>query len=117
MISGGPKYCLGYYGPDQTKPFGYTSFYWCDGQWAVDSVDGKFKPVAGTGKAPPPGSTGRMGWNNTIDFGIHYKPAFADRKLEFSFDVFNLLNSQTVLNRWWTTTRTRPVPDRIGRAT
>ncbi len=100
MVSGGPKYCLGKYGPDQTKPYGYGGFYWCDGQWTLNS-EGSLVPVPGTGQPTPPGKKGRLGWNNSINLGVHYRPAFADHKLGFHFDVFNLLNEQTALNRNW----------------
>lgn len=101
MVSGGPKYCLGRFGPDQTEPYGYGGFNWCDGQWAVNPETGDFEPVPGTGRATPPGKKGRMGWNNSINLGVHYRPAFADHKLAFHFDVFNLFNEQTALNRNW----------------
>ncbi|HZV39260.1 MAG TPA: TonB-dependent receptor [Pseudoxanthomonas sp.] len=104
MVSGGPKYCLGKFGPDQTEPYGYGGFYWCDGQWEPvmnDEGELELSPVAGTGRPTPPGKKGRMGWNNSINLGVHYRPAFADHKLAFHFDVFNLFNEQTALNRNW----------------
>lgn len=81
LTSGGPKYCLGYYGPGQTDPDGYGSnYHWCNGQ------------------PSPPGATGRLPWMKQLDLGIHYRPAFAEHKLGFSVDVFNVFNGQAPLN-------------------
>jgi len=81
LTSGGPKYCLGYYGPDQTDPIDYgSSYHWCNGQ------------------PSPPGAAGRLPWMKELDLGIHYRPAFADHKLAFSVDVFNVFNGQAPLN-------------------
>ena len=90
LISGGPKFCLGKYGPNLTTPFGYTTFYWCNGQPA------------------PPGSQGRMPWNKQLDLGVHYRPSFAGGKLGFHFDVFNVFNSQVALNEYWRYRPDRP---------
>ena len=81
LTSGGPKYCLGYFGPDQTDPIDYgSSYHWCNGQ------------------PSPPGATGRLPWMKQLDLGIHYSPAFAAHKLAFSVDVFNVFNGQAPLN-------------------
>ncbi|MBM7132105.1 TonB-dependent receptor [Dyella mobilis] len=83
LVSGGPKNCLGLYGPNQTDPDGYGSLYnWCNGQPA------------------PPGAAGRMPWMKQVDVGVRYRPAFAENKLGFSLDVVNLFNSQTPLNEY-----------------
>ncbi|MBD8880350.1 TonB-dependent receptor [Rhodanobacter sp. 7MK24] len=81
LTSGGPKYCLGYYGPNGSDPVGYGSLYhWCNGQ------------------PSPPGAQGRLPWVKQLDLGVHYRPAFADHKLSFSVDVFNVFNGQAPLN-------------------
>lgn len=81
LTSGGPKYCLGYFGTNQTDPAGYGSnYHWCNGQ------------------PSPPGATGRLPWLKQLDLGIHYTPAFAQHKLAFSVDVFNVFNGQAPLN-------------------
>jgi hypothetical protein len=81
LSSGGPKYCLGYYGPNGTDPVGYGSLYhWCNGQ------------------PSPPGAQGRLPWMKQLDLGVHYSPAFAAHKLAFSLDVFNVFNGQAPLN-------------------
>lgn len=90
MISGGPKYCLGKYGPDLTTPYGYSSFYWCNGE------------------PSPPGKQGRMPWRNLLDLGVHYRPTFADNKLAFHLDVFNVFNRQVPLNEYWRYRPDRP---------
>ncbi|MBD8899968.1 TonB-dependent receptor [Rhodanobacter sp. DHG33] len=81
LTSGGPKYCLGYYGPQQSDPDGYGSnYHWCNGQ------------------PSPPGATGRLPWMKELDLGLHYRPAFADHKLSLNVDVFNVFNGQAPLN-------------------
>ena len=83
LISGVPKTCLGYYGPDHGDPAGYgTSYHWCNGLPA------------------PPGSQGRLPWVRQIDLGVSYRPAFAGNKLAFNANVFNLLDKQTTLNTY-----------------
>jgi outer membrane receptor for ferrienterochelin and colicin len=82
LISGNPRNCLGFYGPEQTDPDGYGSYYhWCGGQ------------------PSPPGSH-RLPWNKRVDVGVAYRPAFAAGRLGFALNVFNLFNSQTILNAY-----------------
>ncbi|WP_199098201.1 TonB-dependent receptor [Dyella sp. ASV21] len=82
LVSGNPRNCLGYYGPGQTDPDGYGSYYhWCGGQ-------------------PSPPGTHRLPWNKQVDVGATYRPAFADHKLGLSLNVFNLFNSQAILNAY-----------------
>ncbi|WP_229238366.1 TonB-dependent receptor [Dyella amyloliquefaciens] len=81
LTSGGPKYCLGYYGPQQTDPDGYGSnYHWCNGE------------------PSPPGATGRLPWLKQLDLGVHYRPAFANHKLSLGVDIFNVFNGQAPLN-------------------
>jgi len=86
LISGGPKYCLGLYGPNpydtsSNDPVGYGSLYhWCNGT------------------PSPPAAHGRLPWMKQLDLGVHYRPAFAERRLAFSLDVFNVFNNQASLN-------------------
>jgi outer membrane receptor for ferrienterochelin and colicin len=84
LISGTPKSCLGYFpGPngasagDGTDPDGYGSSYrFCNGQLS------------------PPGSAGRTPWLRQLDLGVTYSPDFADHKLAFKLDIFNVTNEQ-----------------------
>lgn len=86
LTQGGPKYCLGYYGPNMTNsalnnPIDYGSnYHWCNGQ------------------PSPPGEFGRLPWMKQLDLGVHYRPAFADHKLSLNVDVFNVFNGQAPLN-------------------
>jgi outer membrane receptor for ferrienterochelin and colicin len=80
--SGNPRNCLGYYGPNQTDPDGYGSYYhWCGG-------------------FPSPPGTHRLPWNKQVDVGATYRPTFGEGKLAFSVNVFNLFNGQTILNAY-----------------
>jgi outer membrane receptor for ferrienterochelin and colicin len=75
--SGNPKICLGSYGADYSDPVGYgNAYHYCDG---VPS---------------PPGSHGRLPWQYQLDLGVTYRPDFAEGKLGFSANVFNVLNEQ-----------------------
>lgn len=83
LVSGGPKYCVGLYGPQQIDPVGYGSLYqWCGGQ------------------PSPPGAAGRLPWEKQLDVGVRYRPAFAAHKLAFSLDVINVFNGQAPLNEY-----------------
>jgi hypothetical protein len=80
LISGAPKPCLGYYGPDRADPAGYgNSYHFCFGE------------------PSPPGSQGRLPWIRQLDLGVSYRPAFAANRLAFGANVFNVLNEQRVL--------------------
>ncbi|MCX7513288.1 TonB-dependent receptor [Frateuria hangzhouensis] len=79
--SGAPESCLGWFGPEQTNPGGAygTDYHWCRG---VPS---------------PPGSAGTNPWQTRVDLSLAYRPAFAEHKLAFKLDVFNVFDKQTVL--------------------
>lgn len=77
MVSGAPYDCLGAYGPNGTYPaYAGPYYHWCSG-----------KPV-------PSGSAGNLPWQKIVSLNLEYRPAFADHKLAFNADVYNLLNSQ-----------------------
>ena len=82
LSSGNPRNCLGYYGPNQTDPDGYGSYYhWCGGQ-------------------PSPPGTYRLPWYKEVDVGVSYIPSVPVGKLALSLNVFNLFNSQAILNAY-----------------
>ncbi|MBA8680398.1 TonB-dependent receptor [Stenotrophomonas tumulicola] len=78
IMSGMPKSCLGYYGTDESDPLnGYgSSYHYCNGSFSR------------------PGDAGRQPWTTRVDLGVMYRPAFADHKLSFGLDVFNVLNQR-----------------------
>jgi len=91
--SGGPKSCLGYYagglldgdgnpggyGPAGTDPIGYgSSYHFCNGQ------------VYHPGDDSQP-------WTKNIDLALTYRPAFADHKLAFGLNIFNVTNERKPL--------------------
>ena len=78
--SGAPTTCLGWFGPGQTNPGGGygTDYHWCRGQ------------PSSPGESTTP-------WMTRLDLSMAYRPSFADHKLAFKLDVFNLFNRQTVL--------------------
>lgn len=77
IMSGMPKSCLGYYGTDESDPLGYdAAYHYC----------------AGTPSRP--GDAGRTPWTTRVDLGVMYRPAFADHKLAFGLDVFNVFNQR-----------------------
>jgi len=73
------KNCIGAI-PNDPIQYGEAYFY-CDGQ------------------VTPRGSQGRTPWTYKLDLSAQWKPAFADHKLAFTAEVFNVLNSQRVLTR------------------
>ncbi|MCW0379091.1 hypothetical protein NB697_001937 [Xanthomonas sacchari] len=80
LISGSPFSALGSYGPDHSDPSGYgIAYHYYQGQPA------------------PPGSQGRLPWLQQLDLGVSWRPAYADRKLAFTLDVFNVFNGQATL--------------------
>jgi outer membrane receptor protein involved in Fe transport len=82
LVSGNPRNCLGYYGPGQTDPDGYGSYYhWCGG-------------------IPSPPGTYRLPWNKQVDLGLAYAPSVPLGKVVLSLSVFNVFNSQAVLNAY-----------------
>ena len=73
--SGMPKSCLGYYGTNEADPLGYgSSYHSC------------------FGKPSSPGDAGRQPWTKRLDLGVQYRPAFAQHKLAFGLDLFNVFN-------------------------
>jgi hypothetical protein len=81
ILSGTPKTCLGYLGPQQDDPFSYHGAY-------------HFCGPAGTPAAP--GTTGRTPWGEIFSLNAEWRPAFADHKLAFNVIVYNIFNQQRV---------------------
>lgn len=94
MVSGAPKTCLGNYAdptdPGNTDPAGYGSSAVTGGPYHFC-----YNPTTGTSEPSPPGSQHRLGWINQLDVGLTYKPKFADGKLAFNLNVFNITNEDT----------------------
>ena len=84
--SGRPKNCLGYWGNGDgttTDIIGYGSSYeFCEGVFA------------------PRGSKGRYPWTEQLDLNVAYRPAFADHKLAFTIDVFNVFDSNKITSAY-----------------
>jgi len=78
IASGAPVSCLGLRPASAGgDPFNYkNNYFWCNGNPA------------------PRGTFGRTPWTYTMDVSAAWKPAFADHKLTFSADIFNLLGKQ-----------------------
>jgi hypothetical protein len=77
VMSGSPTSCLGAYGPESGYPAYQGDYYhWCGGVPA------------------PAGSAGDLPWQKRFSFGVQYRPAFADSKLGFSLNVFNVFDDQ-----------------------
>jgi hypothetical protein len=79
MASGTPKDCLGYYGPNQTDPISYgSSYHWCFGN-----------PSA-------PGASGSNPWTEILSLQAEYRPEWANKKLGFQIQVYNVFNQQRI---------------------
>lgn len=80
IITGGPRNCYGAFGPNQVDAgYGVQSYHWCGGL------------------PSPPGKAGRNPTTHTLSLSSSYRPAFADGKLAFTVDVFNVFNEQKKL--------------------
>lgn len=87
--SGRPYSCIGFVPasrPDYSDAVGYTtaSSYYCLNE-------------KGQSVLVPRGTAGRTPWSATVDMQLSYMPKIGDGKLTLSMDIFNLLNSQQVL--------------------
>src|SRR5262249_37155562 len=79
LASGAPRSCLGYFGPDEEDPISYgSSYHSC------------------AGKLYAPGDQ-RLPWVRQLDLAVEYRPAFADHKLAFGVQVFNVTNERKPL--------------------
>ena len=107
--SGRPVNCIGIYGND---PVHYrNSYFSCDSGNPADNVDPTHPGNANNGTTiVPRGTAGRLPWSTTLDLNVSYAPAFADGKLKFKVDVFNVLNSDkaTSINEFGETSTGSP---------
>ena len=89
VASGRPKNCLGI-NPDRDDiAAGYgSSFFYCNLARATPPEY----------QATPRGSRGRLPWTWRLDLSSTWRPAFAEHKLGFRADVFNVFNHQVVQN-------------------
>jgi outer membrane receptor protein involved in Fe transport len=79
VASGTPESCLGFFGPGELDPVGYGgSYHWCGGN-----------PAA-------PGKTGFTPWTHILSLNAEYRPEWADKKLGFQVQVYNVFNEQKV---------------------
>ena len=84
--SGRPINCFGYLGGYETSRYA-NSYFSCD-------LDSNPDDNADNGSTVVPrGSAGRTPWTKTLDLNIAYKPAFADGRLTFKADIFNVTGS------------------------
>jgi hypothetical protein len=79
VASGRPKNCIGV-APGDPIQYGEAYFY-CGGQVA------------------PRGSRGRLPWTYQLDLNAEYRPAWADHKLAFTAQVFNVFTQQRTLSQ------------------
>ncbi|MEX1829860.1 TonB-dependent receptor plug domain-containing protein [Luteibacter sp. CQ10] len=94
--TGAPEICLGYYGASHSNPESYGSTYhFCNGEPAR------------------PGSQGRLPWTFQLDLGVTYRPGWADQKLAFSANVFNVLNEKRATYRYPSSEDTPRTPNPI----
>lgn len=74
VASGRPVNCTGV-GPIDPLRYG-ASYHYCDG------------------KLSPRGAGGRLPWTQQLNLGMEWRPAFADHKVGFNVDVFNVFTRQ-----------------------
>ena len=75
--SGSPMTCLGYYGPGEVDPDGYSaSYHWCGGN------------------PSRPGDAGNTPWTHQLNLSLSYIPVWADKHLTLQLQVHNVFNEQ-----------------------
>jgi outer membrane receptor for ferrienterochelin and colicin len=87
--TGRPINCFGVYADD---PVGYGNSYFSCDRGAVDPDTGS----NGT-TIVPRGSAGRTAKIYNLDLNVAYRPSFADGRMTFKVDVFNVFNRQEAL--------------------
>ena len=90
--SGRPINCFGVYGND---PLHYGNSYFSCSNTPGTDTDGDGVLDNGT-QIVSRGSAGRTPWQRQLDLNVVWKPAFADDRLTFKLDVFNVFNTRTV---------------------
>jgi len=83
IASGTPRMCRGAYGPDEVRLHTSSQYHWCGGV-----------PIA-PGDAVPPYGAKHTPWIHNVNLSVDYKPTWAEHKLDFKFQVFNVFNKQT----------------------
>ncbi|QWT19767.1 TonB-dependent receptor [Bacillus sp. NP157] len=77
IVSGAPRNCYGPFGPDQIDAgYGTTAYHWCNGQ------------------PSSPGDVGRNPMTHQVSAALAYRPEWAQGRLGFTAEVFNLFNEQ-----------------------
>ena len=90
--SGRPVNCFGFLGGTNTSHYG-ASYFSCDNVRTATTSDGQGDN--GT-TIVPRGTAGRTDWIRSLDLNVAWRPAFADNKLTFKMDVFNVFNEHGV---------------------
>ncbi|MGH8154654.1 MAG: TonB-dependent receptor [Rhodanobacteraceae bacterium] len=83
IASGTPRLCRGAYGPNQIRLHTGSQYHFCAGI-----------PIA-PGSGVPPDGTKSTPWIHNVDLSVDYKPGWAQHKLDFKLQVFNVFNKQT----------------------
>ncbi|TAN06522.1 MAG: TonB-dependent receptor [Rhodanobacteraceae bacterium] len=83
IASGTPRMCRGAYGPNQIRLHTGSQYHWCAGI-----------PIA-PGSGVPPDGTKSTPWIHNVNLSVDYKPGWAQHKLDFKLQVFNVFNKQT----------------------
>jgi hypothetical protein len=83
IASGTPRMCRGAYGPDEVRLHTSSQYHWCGGQ-----------PIA-PGSGVPPYGAKNTPWIHNVDLSVDYRPGWAEHRLDFKFQVFNVFNKQT----------------------
>ena len=83
IASGTPRMCRGRYGPDQIRFEVSSQYHWCGGV-----------PIAPGDPVPPYGAK-HTPWIHNVNLSVDYRPVWAQHKLDFKVQVFNVFNKQT----------------------
>lgn len=88
VTSGRPLSCTSFY-PDPNAPaYNGAYYHWC-GMPPSASYPGGLNYTF-----TPRGTSGSTPWTHQVNLNAEYRPVWADQKLSFKVDVFNVLNQQ-----------------------
>jgi TonB dependent receptor len=90
--SGRPVNCFGFLGGQDTSRY-LNSYFSCDPGAPTLPVDG---PGNNGTTLVPRGTAGHTPWTRSLDFNVAWQPAFADGRLTFKADVFNVFDAHGV---------------------
>lgn len=88
VTSGRPLSCTSFYPDPKAPAYNGAYYHWC-GMPPSASYPGGLNYTF-----EPRGTSGSTPWTHQLNLNAEYRPLWADKKLSFQVDVFNVLNEQ-----------------------